>query len=103
MTTTVQFLAAGLCAAFFLTPVAQAQQQKCAPQEQIGLLLMQRFGESVIGRGVINEERIVELYVSPTDDRTFTIVITTSKGVSCLAMSGNDWEFARPTPPGRKS
>ncbi len=82
-------------------PTFAQQRAQCAPQEQMGITLMQRYGESVVGNGVVDEKHILEFYLSPKG--SWTVVITNSDDVSCRIAGGMEWEFARPQPKGRKS
>ncbi len=73
----------------FLTGAAQAQQF-CLPHDDAVSRLKQFHGEEVQGLGLGNRgESVVEIFVSQSG--TWTILVTRTNGVSCIAASGQDW------------
>lgn len=106
MTKQSRFSLAALAAAFLLPAVAYAQQQRqCAPFRQMEAFLEQTFREVPIGIGSISGNRIVHLFLGPTKDHTWTLVITDTNKISCIFLSGKDWERQDPESllPGRKT
>jgi hypothetical protein len=93
-------LALALCAA---TPWAEAQTetptqtqaQPCAERALVVERLESRFGETRQSRGLNGANGLVEIYVS-AETGTWTILVTTADGKSCLLASGNVWEQAIP-------
>lgn len=79
---------AGALVAFAVTPALS--QQICA--ERIGILkqLDKRHKEAPQALGVTGSGQIVELLTS--DRGTWTIIVTTPNGVSCLVAAGESWE-----------
>lgn len=73
----------------------QPQQAPCGPRDDLIKNLKSQFDESLAGHGVINEQTILELTVSPKG--TWSLFFTNNKGRSCFLASGEGWETA-PTP-----
>lgn len=67
---------------------AQPQQMLCGLREDMGRMLAQRFGEQPRAAGLVGD-RVVELLVSQTG--SFTVLITTPDGRSCVVTGGEDW------------
>jgi len=87
-------LVASLLATVAAIPVAQAQT-KCLPHEKAVGNLMRHYGEQAIGVGLGSKgQSVFELYVADTG--TWTILVTRTNGMSCVAASGNDWSKLSP-------
>lgn len=84
-------VAAGLLAA---TPAAEAQGRPCAERATVIERLHDRFGETRRSIG-LNRENVVEVFAS-AETGTWTILITTPNGMSCLLASGEMWEGNAP-------
>lgn len=83
----------------FMAP-AQAQQQTmlCGLRDDMGKMLDQRFGEQPQAGGIVGD-RIVELLVSQTG--SWTILITSADGRSCVVTGGDDWTDQPVTSPSK--
>ena len=91
-------LAAFLLAALSLWPTSAAGQVLCGPQNKLADQLKQRFGETRQAMGVSTDaQRIIELFMAP--DGSWTIVVTDTRGRSCIVLAGEDWTQA-PQPQG---
>jgi hypothetical protein len=91
----VRLLAAlGLAAA---APVAQAdvRTSPCAERAKVIERLEQRFGEVRQAVGLNRSNAVVEVFAS-AETGTWTILVTTPNGVSCLIASGELWESQTP-------
>lgn len=66
---------------------AQAQAL-CGLRDDMGKMLDRRFGEQPKAAGLVGD-RVVELLVSQTG--SWTILITSSDGRSCVVTGGEDW------------
>ncbi len=77
-------LAVGLSA----MPATAQQGMLCGLRNDIGQMLVQRFGETPQAGGVVGD-RIVELLVSQTG--SWTILITSTDGRSCIVTGGESW------------
>lgn len=93
MTTTIQFLAGFICAAFLLTPAAFAQQ-RCAPHSFMKKMLADQFREVPIAFGDINHGRTMEFYRSRKG--TWTVLIVTSSGMACFLATGDTYDEQEP-------
>jgi hypothetical protein len=82
-------IAVGLAALFLLiAPIVMghAQQANCGPHEKI-LAMLDKYGESSVGIGLASTGEVVELFLS--EKGTFTILISSPQGVSCVASIGS--------------
>jgi hypothetical protein len=66
----------------------------CYPRDDLMAWLQETFDEAPIGVGVANG-RLVELLTSK-DGVTWTLIITSPEGVSCLVVGGEAWRQLRP-------
>ena len=71
---------------------ASAQAQ-CGPREQIVKSLGDNFKEAPIGVGVTQPGQVLELFASSSG--TWTMVVTTPNGTSCLIAAGENWDMVR--------
>lgn len=88
---------ASLLALVFLSPV-QAQQPRCAPHAEMVKLLTGKFKEERRGIGLVNNNRVVEFYVS--DKGSWTIIGTKPNGVACIIAAGKEWNEIEAAPKG---
>lgn len=80
--------------------IAQAQQapqsaNPCVPHDVAVEQLSSVFNEKMVGIGLgKNQQSVVELYVGGSG--SWTILVTLTNGMSCIAASGQNWsgEFA---------
>lgn len=54
-----------------------------------------RYDERIVGAGITFADRVLEIFAAPTG--SWTAVVTTPGGPSCIASHGSDWQ-AVPTP-----
>ena len=95
-TLTIAAVSLGIAA---LTPPAQAQQAMvCGLRDDMGKMLDQRVGEQPQAAGVVGD-RVVELLVSQTG--SWTILITSDDGRSCVVTGGDDWTDQPVTSPSK--
>jgi hypothetical protein len=92
-------IAALLSGTTLLSGIAQAQPQPmiCGLRDDMGKMLVQRFGEHPQAAGIVGD-RVVELLVSQTG--SWTILITSTDGRSCVVTGGEDWT-AKPVMPSK--
>lgn len=67
----------------------------CAERTHIVEKLQETFRERIVGSGLADSGLLFELYVGPAG--TWTLLVTTPGGVSCLIGGGDSWE-PLPTP-----
>jgi hypothetical protein len=78
---------------------AEAQTQ-CGPHRRIVDVLAGKYGEAPKAIGSVSRNHFMEVYVSETGSWTF--LVTSADGDSCIVASGGDWEDV-PFEPGRRS
>ena len=84
-------LSAGL-ALIAQTATAQTAtaQPQCNDRKQVLDLLAQKYKEAPVASGVTNNGGLVEV-LTDTKGGTWTIIVTTPQGVSCLVAAGEGW------------
>ncbi len=97
------FVALGLLAVGALplgSDPALAQGTPALSRARDGLLtqLEQKYGEVPVAIGVA-DGALIEL-LTAKDSMTWTIILTSPKGLSCLIASGEGWRPLAPVPPG---
>jgi hypothetical protein len=70
---------------------AVAAGQTCAPRDTIIDQIGKRYGEGQEGIGLTPAGTLVEVFVS--DKGTWTILLSTPQGNSCIAAVGENWEW----------
>jgi hypothetical protein len=73
-----------------LSPTIAAAQLACAPRDQIVSQLSQRFKETPEANGITVDGLLLEVFVS--EAQSWTILLTSPKGISCIASAGESWE-----------
>jgi len=87
----------GLIAALVMSfPLIAQAQLPCAPRGEIVTQLTERFKERPEANGVTPQGLLLEVFVSET--RSWTLLLTTPQGLSCVAAVGENWEreFRKP-------
>ncbi|WP_285672108.1 hypothetical protein [Paralimibaculum aggregatum] len=82
-------LAAALGAA--TAPPAQAQQMRCGPRAKIVAHLEKKYGETRHSVGLQQGRGLVEVYAN-ADSGSWTILLTTPQGLSCLMAAGDAYQ-----------
>ena len=72
-------------------PPRASAQSVCTTHAQVMKQLDRRFSETPVAMGLADNGGIVEVY-SSKDGATWTMVLTTPNGMSCLIASGEAWE-----------
>ncbi len=67
-----------------------AQSQNCNERDKVLELLAKKYHETPIALGVTNTGGLVEVLTSEKDS-TWTIIISTPQGISCLWAAGEGW------------
>jgi hypothetical protein len=70
--------------------VSAEEQPQCNERKNVLDLLASKYKESPIALGVTNSGGLVEV-LSNTKGGTWTIIVTTPQGVSCLVAAGEGW------------
>ena len=87
-----------------MAPVATgAQQTNCGPREGIVERLAEKYQETrqAIGLGMNNT--VLEMFAN-TESGTWTIIVSSPSGISCVAAVGGDFALlaAKPAPTGMR-
>ncbi len=72
----------------FATPALAAPQ--CGPRATVLGHLAQKYQETPVAAGVTNAGGLVEV-LTTGDGETWTIIVTTPQGISCLVAAGEGW------------
>lgn len=85
-------LSAGVAAGIALVASTAAAQQspQCNERTQVLELLAQKYKETPVAFGVTNTGGLVEV-LSDGKGGTWTIIVTTPQGMSCLVAAGEGW------------
>ncbi|NNU78927.1 hypothetical protein HMH01_00615 [Halovulum dunhuangense] len=94
----LKFIAACLTLACTAPLPAFAQGRPCGDRDAIVDHLRDRFGEERVSAGLSASNGILEVFVSATTG-SWTILVTTPAGQTCLVAAGEAWENA-PLPAG---
>ena len=79
-----------LGAGFALLSSAASAQSQCNDRAKVIDLLAQKYKEAPVASGVTNNGGLVEV-LTDTKGGTWTIIVTTPQGVSCLVAAGEGW------------
>ena len=83
---------AGLMTGFLIAGTSGASAQSaCLPHGKLVDLLDGRYSEQRVAVGLENNGRLFEVFTS-TDGSTWTMVITTPDGASCVVAAGLGWQ-----------
>ncbi len=88
-------------AVFSSAAVAQSQNQgqnqnQCNTRDNVISLLSSKYKEAPVAVGVTNTGGLVEV-LSTGDGNTWTIIVTTPQGMSCLVAAGEGWRAVEQT------
>ena len=79
------------------TTSAWAQQARCAPRANLLDYLASTFKEQHVGTGITQQGALMEIMAS--EEGSWSIIISTPNGVSCLVAAGDDWQALSPETP----
>ncbi len=69
---------------------AVAAQPQCNTRDEVLKLLAKKYQEAPVAAGVTNTGGLVEVLTNIKGD-TWTIIVTTPQGQSCLVAAGEGW------------
>ena len=90
LTGIVGALALGLALMFVMAPKTSAQSPDCLARDSLAKLLEERYSETPVAAGLEAGGRLIELFIS-ADSASWTMVMTTPAGESCVIAVGNHW------------
>jgi hypothetical protein len=93
--TAVPVTVATAIALLFLPGSVPAGAAACASHGDVRSILSDRHQETAKGVGLLSDSKILEIYTS--EDGSFSIVVTTADGNTCVVAVGEAWEFAEDT------
>ncbi len=86
-----------LATAILLSAAVARGQESCMSHEEAVAWLDERYGEQVIGRGLADQGRVMfEIFTGPKG--TWTLLVSTPEGPSCIIADGFDWQQLTPRP-----
>ena len=91
LTLSVALLLLGLILIVSLLPSAAQAQQSCGPRDLVSERLAAQYGEVRQAQGLTSANTVVEVYASD-ETGSWTIIVTTVQGLSCLIASGTAYE-----------
>ena len=94
----MRLIQAAVVAAFYVSGPAPAQPQ-CQPRDILLERLERSYGEVPAGSGVIHDGALLEIVMTP-DGATWSMVVTSPGGISCLVATGEAWRAVEPEPEG---
>lgn len=74
----------------FLLPQPAAALGPCETRDNLITALAERYQEIPVALGVTNAGSLVEVLQNAADE-TWTIIVTSPQGLSCLVFSGDGW------------
>ncbi len=83
-------IAGAVLGATLIATPATAAPPICAERDDFLTQLAQKYGETPVGIGVTTTGGLVEV-LSDVKDGTWTIIVTTPQGMSCLVAAGEGW------------
>lgn len=77
--------------------IIPAQAALCGKRDDMIAPLVNKYQESRIGMGLVNDTSLVEVYSSESGG-TWTIIVTTPDGRTCMVAAGKSWQEITPEP-----
>lgn len=81
-----------LSTALVLASASAMAAPQCNSRATVLQLLAQKYSEAPVAVGVANNGGLVEV-LSTGDGQTWSIIITSPKGMSCLVAAGEGWRM----------
>ena len=81
--------------ALLVATTTAAQAQPCNTRDEVMTMLGNRYQEAPVARGVTSNGKMIEVLKSSqaADQDTWTIVITSPNGLTCLVAAGEGLRF----------
>ncbi len=102
----IRFFAAVALAAAMFPEVALAYEvvprsspvMRCENRNTVLEFLAKKYHEKVVARGVTTTGSMIEIMISPRGE-TWTLLLSSGKGISCLIAAGANWRRTDGPPP----
>jgi hypothetical protein len=100
----VYFLCVGMLSAGCMASAAAAEpsEPQCDRRAAVLEILQQRYGELPVALGVTNNGGLLEV-LTAGNGSTWSIIVTTPQGMSCLVAAGQGWRVRQDAAPGPES
>ena len=82
-----------------LVSPAAGQGIACIDRDAVIEQLDRKYQEAPVAVGITNSGDLVEV-LTTSDGSTWTIIVTTPQGMSCLVAAGEGWRTLKPKPEG---
>lgn len=87
------------CLLLCASSAAVAQELVCVPRGELIARLAEKFREVPVGVGIAQNGALLEIIASP-DGSTWTLLVTSVDGTSCVTATGTDWQQRTDPGPG---
>lgn len=91
----VFFVVAVVAMAFSIWVSASEAQPQCDQRDSVLRILQQKYKEAPVAVGVTHNGGLVEVLSTGTG-KTWSIIVTTPQGMSCLVAAGEGWRAMEP-------
>lgn len=81
------------------TPFGASGQPQCDARERVISVLSKKYKELIVSRGVTANGGLIEVLTSE-GGATWSILVTTPQGMSCLVAAGEGWQTLALSPAG---
>lgn len=92
----LQFLFAFALSIIFISNASAQRQPQCNDRDNVLELLAKKYKETTIAAGVTNTGGLIEV-LSDQKSGTWTIIVTSPRGMSCLVAAGEGWRQIQTT------
>jgi hypothetical protein len=89
----VKYACAAALGAFVLSSAPAQAANTCTERDRLVGFLSDKYKETPRAMGLVSNSGVMEVYVS--SQGSWTIVVTSSKGMSCVIAAGENWEDMR--------
>lgn len=90
----MKYLILSIFALIFISPALAASSPQCDERGKIIEYMEKKYKETTIAAGVTSGGGLVEV-LSTADGGTWTIIITSPQGMSCLMSAGEGWRVQK--------
>ena len=87
-----------------LAPALAEAQGRCGPRADVLRMVQKKYGEKLVGRGVVRGRSVVEFWSNP-ETGTWSFTSTPMRGagaITCLMAAGHGWKAGVPAAPAKR-